>query len=154
MKWAFNIKRKITMALLLATIFVLIAMKSIIDSRHVAELGSSFSSVYEDRLMVESYIYRLSEHLFRKKIMIDSTSVAAVAHRIRPLVENHNASIRQIIADYEKTKLTADESRYFQAFKSNVSRLAQLEESYLSNFATGDGYNRRDEQINSDSGFG
>ena len=138
MRWAFGIRRKISAALLLATIFVLITVKSLVDSRHVAELGSSFSSVYEDRLLVESYIYRLSEHLFRKKIMFDSTGSRAVAETIVPLIEEHNAAIRQIISAYEETSLTEDEARYFEALKNNIDALLALESSFLGSFLTGE----------------
>ena len=138
MRWAFGIRRKISAALLLATIFVLITVKSLVDSRHVAELGSSFSSVYEDRLLVESYIYRLSEHLFRKKIMIDSTGSRAVAEIIAPLVEEHNQAIRKIIDAYDKTRLTTDETRYFAALKINIDALLALEASFFRSFTAGE----------------
>ena len=137
MKWAFGIRRKISAALLLAAIFVLIFVKNLVDSRHVTQLGASFSSVYEDRLMVESYIYRLSGHLFRKKIMIDSSVSKVAAAGIKPLIERHNEAICHIIGEYEKTKLTKDEATVFVSFKTNISHLAALEEAYFSNIARG-----------------
>ena len=113
MKWAFGIRRKISAALLLSAIFVLVFVKNMLDNQNVTKLGNSFSSVYEDRLMVESYIFRLSEHLFRKKIMIDTTSTQVKVAAIRPLVEGHNAAIGHIISEYEKTRLTEAEARFF-----------------------------------------
>lgn len=130
MKWAFGIRRKISAALLLAAIFVLVLVKNMVDSNHVAQLGHSFSSVYEDRLMVESYIYNLSEHLFRKKIMIDTCADPSTAGVIEPLIE-HNRAIAGIIADYEQTKLTEAETEYFRLFKENVQNLVSLEKEYL-----------------------
>ena len=137
MKWAFGIRRKISTALLLAAIFVLVFVKSLLDRQHVSELGNSFSSVYEDRLMVESYIYRLSEHLFRKKIIVDSTGSIAVARKVEPIFQAHNTAINDIISAYELTKLTPDETRFFQAFKGNVHKLMELEEAFFSRFSSG-----------------
>lgn len=132
MKWAFGIKRKISAALLLATIFVLIFAKNMVDNQNVTALGNSFSSVYKDRLMVESYIFRLSEHLFRKKIMIDSTAArTADISRVKGLVEDHNRAIAEIITEYEKTKLTEAEDRFFKAFRKNIHDLNVLEADYL-----------------------
>lgn len=135
MRWAFGIRRKISAALLLATIFVLVFVKSLLDRQHVSDLGSSFSSVYEDRLMVESYIYRFSDHLFRKKIMIDSADSRATVENIRPLFRKRDSDIRAIIAAYEETKLTVEERRFFDAFKANVSGLMMLEEAFFAKMA-------------------
>jgi hypothetical protein len=137
MQWAFGIRRKISAALLLAAIFVLILVTNMVDKRHVTQLGTSFSSVYEDRLIVESYIYRLSEHLFRKKIMIDSCLNPLAAGVIKPLLLGHHAAICQIIVDYEKTKLTQSESKYFNDLKGNINKLEALENDYVRNFQEG-----------------
>ena len=131
MKWAFGIRRKISAALLLSAIFVLLFVKNMVDSNHVTQLGHSFSSVYEDRLMVESYIYKLSEHLFRKKIMIDTCETRLTAGIIKPLIEGHGRAIKNIIVEYEKTKLTEAEAKYFALFKENVENLAVLEKEFL-----------------------
>lgn len=131
MKWAYNIRRKIKTALLLAAIFILLFLKNSMDSKNVAELGASFSSVYEDRLLVEGYIYRMSDNLFRKKIMIDSVASAEDARLIRPTITLYNDTIRSIIEAYEKTKLTETEDIYFNDFKENVSQLISLENSYF-----------------------
>lgn len=136
MRWAYNIRRKIKTALLLAAIFVLLFLKNSMDSRTVAELGASFSSVYEDRLLVESYIYRMSDHLFRKKIMIDSVASAQDALLIRPTIMLYNDTIRSIIVAYEKTKLTEMEEIYFNDFRENVTRLIGLENTYFDGAST------------------
>ena len=132
MKWAYNIRRKGSAALLLGAVFVLLFVTNLIDSNNVMKLGTSFSSVYEDRLLVESYIYRISENLFRKKIMLDTGTNDASATRIKPMVEEFNKSISGIIVDYEKTRLTEDEILYFRKLKENVTKLAELENVYLS----------------------
>lgn len=139
MKWAYSIRRKISAALLLAAIFVLLFVKNSMDNKNVAQLGSSFSSVYEDRLLVESYIYRMSEHLFRKKIIIDSAVTPASALRTKPVIDRYNETIRTIIAAYEKTKLTEAERIHFDAFRKNVEKLMELEHTYFADLASGNG---------------
>lgn len=131
MKWAYSIRRKISAALLLTAIFVLLFVKNMVDNSNVSRLGSSFSSVFEDRLVVESYIYRMSEHLFRKKIMIDSSSTRSAVVAIRPAIDGYNETIREIIVAYEQTKLTQEEDRYFDSFRNRVSELARLENTYM-----------------------
>jgi|SRR5690606_37230332 len=137
MKWAYSIRRKISAALLLAAIFVLLFVKSMIDNSHVNTLANSFSSVYEDRLVVESYIYKMSEHLFRKKIMIDSSKTQSALVAIKPRIDHYNQSILEIIAAYQKTKLTTDEDLYFDNLKGNIEQLISLENSYFDEVGRG-----------------
>lgn len=131
MKWAHNIRRKIRTGLLLAAIFVLLFLKNSMDSKNVAELGASFSSVYEDRLLVESYIYRMSDHLFRKKIMLDSVTNSRSALAIKSAISRYNDTIQSIIRAYEETVLTEMEKIHFSDFKENVRSLTELESDYF-----------------------
>ena len=137
MKWVYSIRRKVTTALLLAAIFVLLFVKNLIDSKNVIELGSTFSSVYEDRLLVEGYIYRMSDHLFRKKIMMDSATTPMIARKVKPAIDRYNETILSTIESYEKTKLTTSEETYFSSFKQNVNDLIELETAYLKNTEAG-----------------
>lgn len=137
MRWAYSFRRKISAALLLAAIFVLLFAKNILDSKNVSQLGSSFSSVYEDRLVVESYIYQMSEHLFRKKIMIDTAENMASALAIRTMVTQYQHSIETLINAYEKTKLTESEEASFLEFKKNVGMLSEVEREYFAAVAQG-----------------
>ncbi len=131
MKWAYSIRQKIKVALLLAIVCLIIVLKNIYDKHNVDELGTTFSSVYEDRLLVESYIYELSGHLYQKKMMLDNLSEQDEANLLAQF-ETRNAAISTIISDYEKTKFTEPESICFNDFKNNVATLQILESQYLS----------------------
>lgn len=132
MKWAYSIQQKFKAAALLAAICAIVLVTNILDKNSFDELGTSFSSVYEDRLLVESYIYELSDHLYQKKIMLDNCS-GMDGRSIREDLGSHNASISGLITEYEKTKLTESESACFKDFKNNVAALSALEMQYLRN---------------------
>lgn len=137
MKWAYQIRRKFSVALLLAAIFAVMFAKNILNRHNFLELGASFSSVYEDRLVVESYIYRLSDHLFRKKIMIDTCKGTASAQHVMRNMEAYNASMGALLELYEKTNLTEEETSVFKLFKEEVAKIKELEEVYLGTVAGG-----------------
>jgi hypothetical protein len=137
MRWAYQIRRKFSVALLLAAIFAVMFSKNILNRHNVLELGASFSSVYEDRLMVESYIYKLSDHMFRKKIMIDTCEGTASAQRVKQVMEGHNTSMAALLELYEKTNLTEEETGVFKHFKEEVAKISQIEEVYLETVASG-----------------
>lgn len=136
MKWAYSLRNKSKIALCAAVILILIFAKNWIDKKNVNTLNSSFTSVFDDRLVVESYIFQLSDHLYQKKIIIGDSENAEQALAIQDEVSTHNSIIDQILLDYEKTKLTTAESMYFGNFKERLMRLRTMEEKYLSALTT------------------
>src|SRR5688572_32281804 len=112
MKWAFTIRQKVKAAFILGLVFLLVFAKNWYDERKVAELGNSFASVYEDRLVVEGYIYQLSDHLYQKKIMLDNCSNQENLTNLRAKFGEHNAAIHGLIQNYEKTRLTETENAF------------------------------------------
>ena len=131
MKWLYAVQQKMRVALLLAVILLLVFLKSLFDRYHVSELGDSFSSIYEDRLVVESYIYKLSDHLYQKQLLIEQCSQGdrqMLANRIA----HHNQAIFSLIQEYEKTRLTTQEVTFFESFKKNMKEMVALEEQFLS----------------------
>jgi hypothetical protein len=137
MKWAFTIQQKVKAALMLGVVFLMVFAKNWFDERNVAKLGNSFASVYEDRLLVESYIYQLSDHLYQKKIMLDNCSAAENLMHLQTKIETHNAAIDQLVLDYGKTKLTPSETTSFSAFKENIGAIKNLESTFLEVARTG-----------------
>lgn len=130
MKWTYIIKQKLTVAILLTVVLGSVLLKNIIDSRNVSQLADSFSSVYEDRLVVEGYIYQLSDHLYQKKLIIDNCMRTGDAE-IQNKIAQHHKAIIALIAEYERTKLTEKETQFFQEFKNNIAALQLLEEHHV-----------------------
>lgn len=134
MKWAFSIRQKFKAAVLLAVVCIVILITNLLGRQHIDKLGNSFSSVYEDRLVVESYIYLLSERLYQKKILFDNCA-GQPDPQLGAYVGSHNAAIDRLLGDYEKTRLTDEESICFRDFKANVIALRNLERQFLRNTA-------------------
>ena len=150
MKWAFTIQQKTRAALILGVVFLLVFAKNWYDERNVAELGNSFASVYEDRLVVESYIYQLSDHLYQKKILLDNCSSQENLVNLQARFGEHNAAINSLLQNYEKTKLTAAETTCFQNLKANITSIEQLESNYLA--GTGNGMTKA--KLSMDKSYG
>ncbi len=131
MKWAFSIKHKMTAALLLTLVFVLMLAAVIIDKRSVSRLESAFASVYEDRLLVESYIYHLADHLYRKKIRIESCMDVQEVEQIRQDLHLHNEAIQVLLSKYEETRFTQTETSRFNDLKQYIRNMEALEADYL-----------------------
>ncbi|AFK02192.1 hypothetical protein Emtol_1042 [Emticicia oligotrophica DSM 17448] len=136
MKWAYSIENKLKAALVLSVIFVFLFIKNISDQNSFIELGNSFSVVYEDRLLAESYIYEFSDHLSRKKLLIDDNKDAQTLSQHLRLIDSHNTAVQQLIAAYEKTKLTPTEEVLFRDLKRKINLNITLEKQYLQAMST------------------
>lgn len=131
MKWGYTVTQKTKAAALLVLVFVIVLAKNIIDRNNVLELGDSFSAVYRDRLMAESYIYHFSDHLYQKKLLLTNHTQADAG--VKQTLDKHNKEINEIIVRYDETKLTETESNYFKELKKNLHDLVALENDYLQN---------------------
>lgn len=138
MKWAYSLRQKTKIAFWSSVILILIFAKNWVDKTNVTTLYNSFASVYEDRLVVESYIFQLSEQLYQKKIVISNCSSPEEVTAAQKKVSTYNATINQILVDYEKTKLTTDESMYFESLKDKLQNLITMEENFLTSLTTQD----------------
>lgn len=131
MKWAYSIEQKMKAAMVLTVIFVFLFIKNVSDKRHFHELGDSFSAVYEDRLMAESYIYELSNNLSRKKLLVDDCHTKNDFNQIKDKIKTHNNAIQTLIVAYDKTKLTPTEEVLFKDFKEKIADGLALEQKHL-----------------------
>lgn len=131
MKWAYSIEQKMKAAMALTVIFVFLFIKNVSDKRHFNELGDSFSAVYEDRLLAESYIYEMSNHLSRKKLLIDDCNTKEELNQVKDKIKAHNNAVQVLIGSYEKTKLTPTEEVLFKDFKKKVADGLALEKKHI-----------------------
>ncbi|MEQ9438009.1 MAG: MCP four helix bundle domain-containing protein [Cyclobacteriaceae bacterium] len=129
MKWTYAIRQKFRAALALGIVFVLVLATHLMDKNYFTKLQDTFSSVYEDRLLAEIYIYEISAQLLKKKGLMEDYH-QTTATDIRGIHQTYNDSINSLLAKYEKTKLTADESVLFDDLKKNFNELFLLEANY------------------------
>lgn len=129
MKWTYAIRQKFRAALALGIVFVLVLATHLMDKNYFTKLQNTFSSVYEDRLLAEIYIYEISAQLLKKKGLMEDHN-QTTATDIRGITQTYNDSIESLLAKYEETKLTADESVLFDDLKKNFNELFLLEANY------------------------
>lgn len=132
MNWVFSISRKRKAAIILGIVFLVVLVKNRMDYYDVHKLAKSFATVYEDRLVVESYIYKLSELLYQKKQMLDNCAVSDNITDLKIQVSSYDADISMLMSQYKLTKLTEKEDEVFQDFEVNIGSIAALQSQYLS----------------------
>lgn len=112
--WALAIKRKITAALLLLSVVGLVLLTNWSEQRNAKKIAAAVTTIYEDRLVVEGYIFQLSQHLQTIGEIIEDNG-SAFANKQRLLTTHLNA-INEINQRYAETKLTKAEKVHFDRF--------------------------------------
>ncbi|MBX2844284.1 MAG: MCP four helix bundle domain-containing protein [Flammeovirgaceae bacterium] len=132
MNWTYIIKQKTKAAIALGVVFLLVIGTNLLDKKYFSDLQDSFSSMYEDRLMAEIYIYQFSHLFYKKKILTESLSDSSNINFLKknPIL---NDSISTLLNLYEGTKLTEKEAEIFKGLKAEINELLMLESSIESN---------------------
>ncbi len=112
MKWTYNIPKKTKTALLLLGVLVLVLANNLRDRSNSKQLKTAFESIYEDRLMVESYILRLSEQLHQIQELLEKPIVSQTEK-----LQGNLSEIERINLLYLNTELTEAEETHFEHFE-------------------------------------
>lgn len=127
MKWAYSIKQKTKAAVILAVVLGLILLTNLWERQQFKQLEQSFASMYEDRLMAESYLFHLYENLREKEEVIRKSALKGVDDTVKSQLRNYNKKQGEIIDRYAQTYLTPDEKTHFQQLQNIFSNIDALE---------------------------
>lgn len=112
MKWTYSIPGKLKASLLLTGVIGIILFNNLTERSQSQELKSAFESIYEDRLIAESYILQLSDELHSIQLILENSP----RHQ-ESLLNSHWQKIEQINLNYLETQLTLEEKAHFDAFE-------------------------------------
>ena len=113
-------RRKMRALLIISVLLLLIYAKNLIERRSFRDISSTFTEVYNDRLLVEGYIFQISEGLFQIQKLIDHCNLDYDYSKVIDEIESNEKAILQIVEDFEATKLTEQESELLGDFKKII----------------------------------
>jgi len=134
MKWAYGVKDKVKAAAVLAVIMCIILLTSFSERRGFTSLGRSVSSIYEDRLLPSTYIFGITDHLYRKRLL-HSQYLHGENLQAATAIQQHNTAIATLMASYEATYLTPEEIAQWGNFKNHLTQYTRYEAGSLANLA-------------------
>lgn len=107
MKWTQIIKNKILASAALLSLCLLVLASNYIDRKHTDDVKTTISTLYEDRLIAEVYILKMTTALYEIKeaIQIDVNALDKDKH-----IKNHLLEINTTTDAYLKTKFTTLET--------------------------------------------
>lgn len=124
MKWTYTIQNKMAASGALFTLCILVLFSNYADRKHTNNVKNSISTLYEDRLVVEGYILKMTIDIYEIKQALHLAGQHDVpsANQITALLSN----IDGLSKAYQKTKLTKTED---VAFTSLLKTMEEFKSS-------------------------
>ena len=113
-------KRRLTAIVTISILLLLIYGKNLTERQAFKSISKTFTEVYNDRLVVEGYIFQISDRLFSIQKLIDHCNLDYDYSRVINEIQGHENGIMELIIDFENTNLTAEESSYLSDFKKII----------------------------------
>lgn len=113
-------RRKFKALLIIGVLLLMLYGKNLLERRSFRSISSTFTEVYNDRLLVEGYIFQISEKLFQIQKLIDHCNLDYDYSKVINEISDHEKAILGLITDFEETNLTEQESKYLTDFKKII----------------------------------
>ena len=126
----YYIRNKGKIAVLLLGLMGIILLSLDVHEKNLTEIKNNCNEIFNDRLLAQDYIYKLSENSYQKKVEVEKFIRDNNYSRIYDLFENRNNDSKTIIIHFEKTKLTKEEKMLFVSFKKNQQALNIIEQKF------------------------
>lgn len=127
MKWAYTIKNKTKAALLLAVVLGITITTNLLERSRFRQLERSFASIFEDRLMAESYLFHLYENLKERQDLLRAAAGGGAGPDVMKQVDAYQAEREALIAQYAQTYLTEEEETQFNSLNATLEKINRLE---------------------------
>ena len=115
-------KRKISGFLIIGVLVVLLYGKNLLERQSFRTVSSTLSDVYEDRLLVESYIFQISEKLFTIQKLVDHCTINFDYSKAVLEISKEEQAILELMAAFEATQLTEQETTLLTDFKRIIEK--------------------------------
>lgn len=115
MRWTYSIQNKLAAAGVLFGLCILVLLSNYNDRQHTEQVKEMISTLYEDRLIAEEYLFTLSSDLYEIRESVDDSSSTSGNVLLKKMEET--------ISAYKKTKLTENEEIKFKQFEQSVIQL-------------------------------
>lgn len=129
MKWIYSIKHKSTAAMLLAFVLGIVIWNNYRESNSFSKLNKSFVSIYEDRLLVESYIFQLSKNFHQFIHEIENAQTSHSTTEFKEKIVGLENTINNLLVLYRETELTEKEEVLFASLLVEVEQINASESS-------------------------
>jgi len=134
MRFAYSIKQKVKIAVLLFFIMTCSILIRILEDKSVKNMNESFISLYNDRLVPAMDLYHIVENLYARRNIIESvlyTNAQPDQLDLRGNLSKYNRNIDSLVNKYEKTYLVQQEKVQLLDLKKNLKDILMMEQKLV-----------------------
>jgi len=119
-----TLANRINITLALVAVFFLVLGTNRIDNLHFDTVQNALSTVHNDRVIAQDYLYKMNNLVHKKKIyyLKETNSAEIIAL---------NKELEVLITVFSETELTTKERKNFRSLKQNFEALKTSEEKYF-----------------------
>jgi hypothetical protein len=121
-----TVKNRINLTIGLLAVFLLVLGTNRIDHKHFETVQNALSTVYNDRVLAQDYVYKMNNLVHKQK---EQYRIGANASTILTI----NKEIRIFMDLFSSTALTTKESKAIKSMEESFEKLAKQETGYFSN---------------------
>lgn len=134
MRFAYSIKQKAKIAILLFFVMTCSILIRILEDKSVKNMNDSFISLYNDRLIPAMDLYHMVENLYARRNIIESVMYSAAKAqqlKLRDNLSEYNSNIDSLMKKYEKTYLVQQEKVHLQDLKKSLNATFLMEQDLV-----------------------
>lgn len=139
-------RRKFRAFIIIGILLLMLYGKNLIERQSFRSISSTFTEVYNDRLMVEGYIFKISEKLFKIQKLVDHCDLDYDYSKVVNEISDHEKEILNLVGEFEATQLTSQEATYLNDFKKIIQTDLNIK-SYNLLFTDSSGVNKEQVKI-------
>ncbi len=113
-------RRKVQAFIIIGILLLMLYGKNLIERQSFRSISSTFTEVYNDRLVVEGYIFKISEKLFKIQKLVDHCDLDYDYSKVVNEISAHEKEILNLVGEFEATNLTEQEATYLNDFKKII----------------------------------
>lgn len=139
-------RKKVQAFIIIGILLLMLYGKNLIERQSFKSISSTFTEVYNDRLVVEGYIFKISEKLFKIQKLVDHCDLDYDYSKVVNEISLHEKEILSLVAEFEATNLTEQEATYLNDFKKIIQTDLNIK-SYNLLFTDSSGVNKEQVKI-------
>lgn len=139
-------RRKFRAFIIIGILLLMLYGKNLIERQSFRSISSTFTEVYNDRLVVEGYIFKISEKLFKIQKLVDHCDLDYDYSKVVNEISDHEKEILNLVGEFEATQLTPQEATYLNDFKKIIQTDLNIK-SYNLLFTDSSGVNKEQVKI-------
>lgn len=131
MDWIRRQSRRVQAVLLVSVVLLGVLAHNLWGRTNVRALDSSVSAIYDDRLLPATYVFHLTDHMYRKRLLWREAEQPGRGEVARMALDGHDAAIDTLVKEFEATYLVDEESQALKGFKSSWAACRDMEQRWV-----------------------